>query len=105
MRCIKTGFDGLIESHDLLIHGDAFILADYDASFNWPDTPVPSPQHWLLLRVCWKDGATSLKKANIRIERPDHWFNERQTGIGGFNSTLIAAPGQWSWLGYEGQEI
>lgn len=106
--CIKTGFYAAL-SNDSFLYGDAFGMPGEE----WPDTPMLYPPSYLLLRV------TSLsveKPARVHI-RLDNWYNWFEEGRGEVVSpapdlgvvwqpcsTLIASPGQWSWLGYEGQE-
>lgn len=108
-NCIKTGFYAALPRGDYL-YGDAFGMSGLD----WPKTPMLYPPSYLLLRVtsmsCEKPG-----RVHIRLETWSHWFEE-QAGkvvspapdmgiIWRPSSTLIASPGQWSWLGYDGEEV
>lgn len=107
-NCIKTGFYALLPSGDFL-YGDAFGMPGTE----WPIHPIMDPQAHLLLRV------TSLSREtpshiHIRLDTWSHWFEEREGKVVSPapdlgivwrpSSTLIASPGDWSWLGYHGEE-
>lgn len=107
-NCIKTGF--YARQGNLYLYGDAFAMP----GDGWPDEPLPRPHAYLLLRVTSMSSEIP-SRIHIDLETWAHWFEERagkNVALPGEGiavvwqpcSTLIASPGQWSWLGYEGVE-
>lgn len=102
--CIKSGFYGILPS-GVFIYGDAYGMPGID----WPDEPVVEPDSYLLLRIV----SLSREKpsaVHFRLDTWAQWFDELRGEviepdcvIWQPNSTLIASPGQWSWLGYDGE--
>jgi hypothetical protein len=104
-NCIKTGFYAKMPS-GLFLYGDAFGMPGED----WPDEPVPHSDSYLLLRVTSMSNERP-SKTHIVLRTWANWFDElRGKGVNGGiiwqpASTLIASPGQWSWLGYDGRAV
>lgn len=108
-NCIKTGFYASLPG-DSYIYGDAFGMSGED----WPDGPVMFPQAYLLLRITSRS-VEKPHRVHIGLSTWSHWFEERNGEvispapdlgiIWRPNSTMIASPGMWSWLGYDGQEL
>lgn len=117
MHCIKTGFYANLFDGNQFLYGDAFIL---EALGNPPvaehlyatDKSFRGDDH-LLLRICAACSDSEGAKVNISIQNYEHWFDElraKDTSNNGIlsrvwipNSTMIVAPGNWHWLGYNGQ--
>jgi hypothetical protein len=107
-NCIKTGFYAITPSLHYL-YGDAFGLPGAD----WPDEAIARPDAYLLLRIT-SMSSEKPERVHINLRTWSHWFEERAGDILSPApdlaivwrpcSTLIASPGQWSWLGYDGEE-
>lgn len=106
-QCIKTGFYAELPNGNFL-YGDAFGMPGED----WPIEPVDFPDVYLLLRV--RSMSTERPTAiHFHLNTWAHWFDEKndRIDVGEIGdlatiwqncSTLIASPGQWTWLGYNG---
>ena len=109
MRCIKTGFIARLPN-DLFAHGDAFATNTYDGRPDLTTRHNQWPHETLILRI---SAVTPLrpKRIHLSLLTWDLWFDEfRFDQSQGYkiyqpNSTLIASPGQWLWLSYEGTEL
>lgn len=107
-NCIKTGFYAALPGN-LFLYGDAFGMPGEE----WPDTPMLYPSSYLLLRVT-SASVEQPSRIHFRLDTWSHWFDETRGEVVSPApdygvvwqpcSTLIASSGQWSWLGYEGQE-
>lgn len=107
MHCIKTGFYARLPS-GLYLYGDAFALGSDENAY--AEDPRYATDH-LLLRItsCSNERPPAV---HITLETWENWFEEKACenvgDIGEYaviwqpSSTLIAAPGQWTWNGYNG---
>lgn len=107
MRCIKTGFYASFP-HGFL-YGDAFIVEPDDCDHPYREE-AHEGDHYLLLRICSSSLVSEGNPINIVLANYDHWFDEKggkRVDGGGYvyqpNSTLLAAPRDWQWLGYDGR--
>lgn len=106
--CIKTGFYARLHTGGFL-YGDAYGMPGTD----WPNETIENPLSYLLLRV---NSFSKEKPVRVHIELTgwSEWFDEYKGEVVSPApnlgivwtpcSTLIASPGQWSWLGYDGEE-
>lgn len=109
LNCIKTDFYAILPSGDYL-YGDAFEMPGE----KWPDLPILYPSSYLLLRVT-SMSCERPQRVHIRLDSWSHWFDEQSVevlspapdfaAVWRPSSTLIASPGQWSWLGYDGEAL
>lgn len=107
-NCIKTGSYAVLPSGDYA-YGDAFGMPGED----WPIGPVADPHAYLLLRIT-SVSSEKPSRVHINLRTWAHWFEENRGVLKSPPpdidiqwhpaSTLIASPGQWDWLGYDGQE-
>lgn len=85
MKCIKTGCNAYIEQYGEWVHGDAY----------------EAPSGDLVIRVC-QISREPFARRHFTVLDVSHWFDRDETSAKR-NSTLIAAPGVFFALAYEGE--
>lgn len=103
--CIKTGF--YAKAAGVYLYGDAFAATFNSSAYD--DEPHQNATDTLILRVCSMLPVSEGNLCHFQLDTWEHWFDElrgQDVGNGGRvwqpNSTIIASPGQWRWLGYKG---
>jgi hypothetical protein len=102
LQCIKTGVHAYIKSYQMSVYGDAFALNE--TIYDYGDKPIKIVPDTLLIRVCQREYQPISDLLHIFCDDVDHWFDDRLTSMI-HNSTLIALPAKWHWLGYRGEQI
>lgn len=100
--CIKTGVHACIEDYSCSVYGDAFALQRIYQAYG--DEPVALTPDTLIIRVCQKEFRPIQPQLHIVVVGIEHWFDEDHNTMAQ-NGTLLAAPGKWTWLGYNGQPL